>query len=485
MPFGCRVFFWFGYCFPCEVTDLIEEFDVLVLGSGEAGKYLAWTCAEAGHKTALVERRWVGGSCPNIACLPSKNVIYSAKVVSLMRRAEEFGVRECAPVVDMAGVRARKRRMVDGLVAVHEKRYASSGVELVMGQGKFVGPRTLEVALNGGGTRTLRGAKMIVSTGSRATVPDVPGMREAAPMTHIEALELDVVPGHLLVLGGGYIGLELAQAYARLGAKVTVLEHGERLLPKEDDDTFAEITAMCAREGIEVLTRVVVESVEGVSGDAVTLHGTLGGEAVAISGTHLLAAAGRTPNTDGIGLEAAGIALTERGFIQVNDRLETTAEHTWAVGDCAGSPQFTHAAFDDFRIVRANLEGGNRSAKGRLMPSVLFTDPEIAHVGLSENEARAAGKAYRLVKIPMAAVLRSRTLSEETGFLKALIDAESDAILGFTAVGVEAGEILGVVELAMRVGAPYTAVRDAVLPHPTMGEGLTVLFAAKPTLHGG
>lgn len=462
---------------------MTEDFDIVVLGSGEAGKYLAWTLAEGGLRTALVERRWIGGSCPNIACLPSKNVIHSAKVATLLRRGAEFGLPAMDAPVDMVGVRARKRRMVDALVQVHEKRYASSGVELVLGQGTFVAPRTLEVALNAGGTRTLRGAKVIISSGSRAAIPDVPGMREAAPLTHIEALELDVVPEHLLVLGGGYIGLEFAQAMCRFGAKVTVLDRNARLLPHEDDDAVAELEAMCQREGIDVLTSATIERVEGRSGTEITVHGVRGGEAFAVTGSHLLAAAGRLPNTDGLGLEAAGVDVTERGFIRVNDKLETTAADTFAVGDCAGTPQFTHAAFDDFRIVRDNLRGGNRSTSDRLMPSVLFTDPELAHVGLSEKDAKAQGIAYRLVKIPMAAVLRTRTLSEETGFLKALLHAENDTILGYTGVGVDAGEILSVVELAMRTGLPYTQIRDAVLPHPTMCEGLTVLFAQKPVLH--
>jgi len=443
---------------------VIEDFDVVVLGSGEAGKYLAWTLAESGLRTAMVERRWIGGSCPNIACLPSKNVIHSAKVATLMRHAPDFGLPDVDVRVDMVGVRARKRRMVDA-------------------QGTFVAPRTLEVVLNGGGTRTLRGAKVIISSGSRATIPDVPGLHEAVPMTHIEALELDVVPDHLLVLGGGYIGLELAQAMRRFGAKVTVLDRNERLLPHEDDDAVAELEAMCQREGIDVLTGATIQGVDGRNGTEVVVYGVRGGEEFSITGSHLLAAAGRTPNTDGIGLDTAGVELTERGFIRVNDKLETTTPDTFAVGDCAGSPQFTHAAFDDFRIVRDNLRGGNRSTRNRLMPFSLFTDPEFARVGLSEKEAREKGIAYRLVKIPMAAVLRSRTLGEETGFLKALLHAENDSILGFTAVGVEAGEILGVVELAMRTGAPYTAIRDAVLPHPTMVEGLTVLFAQKPVLH--
>jgi pyruvate/2-oxoglutarate dehydrogenase complex dihydrolipoamide dehydrogenase (E3) component len=461
---------------------MIEDFDVVVLGSGEAGKYLAWTCAEAGHRTAMIERRWIGGSCPNIACLPSKNVIHSARVLHLIRRAAEFGIGGCTPVVDMAGVRARKRGMVADLLAIHEKRYASSGTELVLGEGRFVAPRTIEVSMAGGATRTLRGEKVILSTGSRATIPDLPGMREAAPLTHIEALELDTVPEHLIVLGGGYVGLEFAQAMRRFGARVTVLERSPRILPREDDDAVAELIAMCGREGIDILTSVELQAVTGRSGEEITVRGSRAGSEFSLTGSHLLAAAGRTPNTGGIGLEIAGVQVNDRGFIAVNDRLETTAANTWAVGDCAGSPQFTHAAYDDHRIVRANMEGGNRSTRDRLMPFALFTDPEFARVGLSETEARGQGIPYRLVKIPMGAVLRTRTLSELTGFMKALIAADSDRILGFTAVGVEAGETLAIVELAMRTGTPYTTLRDAVLPHPTMGEGLTVLFNRTPAL---
>lgn len=262
---------------------MIEEFDVVVLGSGEAGKYLAWTLAESGLRTAMVERRWIGGSCPNIACLPTKNVIHSAKVASLMRRSAEFGLSAGEVHVDMEGVRARKRRMVDALVQVHQKRYTSSGTELVLGQGTFVAPRTLQVALSDGGSRTLRGAKVIFSTGSRATIPDLPGMKEAAPMTHIEALELDVVPDHLLVLGGGYIGLELAQAMRRFGARVTIVERNHRVLPREDDDAVAELTAMCQREGIDVVTGVELQRVEGRSGEEVSLFGMRDGAEFSIT----------------------------------------------------------------------------------------------------------------------------------------------------------------------------------------------------------
>jgi pyruvate/2-oxoglutarate dehydrogenase complex dihydrolipoamide dehydrogenase (E3) component len=458
----------------------IEEYDLVVLGSGEAGKYLAWTLAAEGKRAAVIERRYVGGSCPNVACLPSKNLIHSAKVASHVRRAGEFGVRTAGePVVDMAAVRARKREMVDGLIALHEHKFEASGAELVRGHGTFVAPRTVEVALATGGTRTLRGAAVVVSTGSRARVDDTPGLRAARPLTHVEALELDRVPDHLIVLGAGYIGLELAQAFRRFGSRVTILERNPDPISKEDPDVTAAVAELLRDEGIDLVAGVAVERVEGESGTGVHVHTARAGSPLVVEGTHLLAAGGRTPNTDGIGLDRAGIAVDARGHVRVDDRLRTSAEGVWAVGDCAGSPYFTHIAFDDFRVVRDTMAGRDRSTAGRQVPYCLFTDPELARVGLSEREAQDRKIPYRLAKIPMDRVLRSRTVSETRGFMKALIGPD-DRVLGFTMFGPEAGEVLPVVQMAIIAGLPYTAVRDAVLTHPTMAEGLNVLFAAVP-----
>ncbi len=452
-----------------------EEYDLVVLGSGEAGKFLAWTLAAEGKRAAVIERRYVGGSCPNIACLPSKNVIHSANVASYLRRGAEFGVPVLDGPVDMTAVRRRKRGMVEGLIELHQGKFRASGAELVMGSGLFTAPKTIEVALLDGGTRTLRGEVVVICTGSRARIDDTPGLRDAAPLTHIEALELDVVPPHLVVLGGGYVGLELAQAFRRLGSAVTVVDRNPALIHREDPDVTAAVAELFRDEGIEVVTSARLERVEGRSGSGVRLRVSDGRT---IEGTHLLVAGGRTPNTDGIGLEAAGVALTSSGHVRVNERLQTTVAGVWAVGDCAGSPHFTHIAYDDFRVVRDNLAGRDRVTTGRQVPSCLFTDPELARVGLSEREAQAQGIAYRLAKIPTAAVLRTRTLSETRGFLKALIEKEGDRILGFTAFAPGAGELLAPVQLAMAAGLPYTALRDAILTHPTVSEGLGVLFAA-------
>ncbi|MGO4563017.1 mercuric reductase [Rhizobiales bacterium 3FA27D7] len=460
-----------------------ERYDALVIGSGEGGKYLAWHLAQAGEKTAVVERRWVGGSCPNINCLPSKNEIWSAGIARMVGRAGEFGVTTGPVAVDMKKVLQRKRDMVDSLVAFHLERYKATGAELVMGTAHVVGPHTVEVSLNDGGTRRLAAEKLFLNLGTRASVPPVPGLAEARPLTHIEVLELDRVPDHLIVLGGGYVGLEFAQAYRRFGSRVTVIERGSRLAKREDEDVSREVQRILQAEGVELLLSAEVERVEGRSGNHVhVLVNTPDGQRM-VEGTDILVAAGRTPNTRGIGLEEAGIELTDRGYIRVNDRLETTAPNIWAIGECAGTPQFTHMSLDDFRAIRDNLKGGNRSTKDRMTPYCMFIDPPLARVGISEEEARAKGVAVRVAKLPTKAVLRTRTTSESEGFMKALVDAD-DRIIGFAMIGSEAGEVMAVVQTAMLAGLPHMALRDAILAHPTMAEGLNALFGNVPAKSG-
>jgi pyruvate/2-oxoglutarate dehydrogenase complex dihydrolipoamide dehydrogenase (E3) component len=460
-----------------------ERYEVLVLGSGEGGKYLAWHLARSGRRTAVVERRWIGGSCPNINCLPSKNEIWSAKVADLLRHAGQFGVVPGSLAIDMAQVRQRKRDMVEGLIAMHLDRYKASGAELIMGAGRFVEAKTLEVRLNDGGTRVLAGERVFLNLGTHASIPPIPGLTDAGPLTHIEVLELDRVPEHLVVLGGGYVGLEFAQAYGRFGSRVTIVEHGPQLLGREDPDVAAEIRRILSGEGIEILLAADVLRVEGRSGEAVRLRVRTAGGEQTIPGSDILAATGRTPNTAGIGLEVAGVELNSRGYIKVNDRLETSARDVWALGECAGSPQFTHVSFDDFRIIRDNLAGGSRSTRDRLIPYCLFTDPPLARVGLSEGEARQRGITVRVAILPMSAVLRTWTMGETAGFMKVLVEATGDRILGFTMIGPEAGEVMAAVQTAILGGLPYTVCRDAILTHPTMAEGLNALFAAIPAPH--
>jgi pyruvate/2-oxoglutarate dehydrogenase complex dihydrolipoamide dehydrogenase (E3) component len=455
----------------------IEHYRNVVIGSGEAGKILAWNLAKAGEKTAVVERSMIGGSCPNVACLPSKNVIYSAKAVSLVNPSTGLGVVTGPLKVDMAGVLRRKKRMIEGLAELHRNNFKTTGAELVMGEARFTEPKTVEVSLNAGGTRLLRGERVFLNVGTRATIPDVPGLADAKPLTHVEALNLERLPQHLVVLGGGYVGLEFAQATRRFGSRVTIIQRGARLLEREDPEVAEALLELMKDEGIEVSLQTDVLKVIGRSSHNVQLSLRKGTETGILDATDILVATGRTPNTDRLDAAKGGVELDARGYIRVNDRLETTASDVWATGDGAGSPQFTHVGYDDFRVVHANLTGGNRTTRGRLIPYCLFTDPELAHVGLSETEAAAKNIPYRLAKIPMSLVLRTRTLSQTRGFAKALIGAD-DRILGFTAFGAEASEMMAVVQTAMVGGMPYTALRDTIYTHPTAAEGLVSLFGS-------
>jgi pyruvate/2-oxoglutarate dehydrogenase complex dihydrolipoamide dehydrogenase (E3) component len=456
-----------------------EHFDVLVLGSGQGGKLLAWHMAQLGRRTAVVERRWVGGSCPNIACMPSKNEIWGARVAHLVHQAAQFGIVTGPVTTDMARVRQRKREMVEREVAFHLEKYKATGAELIMGSGRFVAPKTIEVHLNDGGARLLAGERVFLNIGTHAAIPDIPGLKAAEPLTHIEALELDYLPSHLAVLGAGYVGLEMAQAYRRFGSRVTVIEGGPRIMSREDSDVADEVQRVLSEEGIQFLVAAQMLTVEGRSGDKITMTLRTSSGDQRIAASDLLVAAGRIPNTAGIGLEAAGVETDTRGYIRVNERLETTASGVWAIGECAGSPQFTHASVDDFRIIRDNLAGGNRTTGNRLVPYCMFTDPLLAHVGLSEADAQRQGIAVRIAKLPMSAVLRTEATDEKQGFMKVLIGPD-DLILGFTMIGSEAGEVMAAVQTAMLARLPYQHLRDAVIAHLTMAEGLGPLLASVP-----
>jgi pyruvate/2-oxoglutarate dehydrogenase complex dihydrolipoamide dehydrogenase (E3) component len=458
-----------------------EEFDVVILGGGTGSTIAAWTFAAQGQRVAVIDRKYIGGSCPNIACLPSKNIIHSAKVASYVRKSEEFGIARDSVTVDMPAVRDRKRRMVSGLNELYLGNYKKTGAEFICGFGRFIGPRTVEVTLRDGTRRQLTGTNVIVSTGTRAVVESIPGLVDAQPLTHVEALELDVVPEHLLVIGGGYVGIELSQAMRRFGSRVSVIERNDRLLHREDPDVTEALRSLFGDEGIDTLLNAHIKRISGKSGESVRIVLEQNGVEKTLEGSHVLVASGRTPNTEGLGLESAGVELTDRGYLKVNERLQTTAPGVWAIGEVAGSPQFTHISIDDFRVVRDNLAGGNCVTIGRQVPFCLFTDPEFARVGLSENEAKAQGIAYRLFKIPMEVVLRARTISETRGFLKALVEINSDRILGFTAFAVDGGEIMSSVQIAMIAGLPYTGFRDVILTHPTLAEGLGALFSSEPT----
>jgi pyruvate/2-oxoglutarate dehydrogenase complex dihydrolipoamide dehydrogenase (E3) component len=456
-----------------------EHVDILILGSGQGGKLLAWHMGQLGHRTAVVERRWIGGSCPNIACMPSKNEVWSARVAYLAHHAGQFGTIAGPVETDMAAVRQRKCDMVNREIELHLRNYQATGVELIIGNGRFVAPMSVDVHLDDGGTRQLVGERVFLNIGTHAAVPAIPGLKAARPLTHIEVLELDRLPPHLIVLGSGYVGLEMAQAYRRFGSRVTVIEAGPRILTREDPDVADVVRQFLSEEGVQFVVSAETLGVTGRSGERVGVTVRTAGSEPTIEGSDILAATGRVPNTQGIGLEDVGIALDGRGYIRVNERLETSAPNVWALGECAGSPQFTHASVDDFRIIRDNLAGGNRSTRDRLVPYCLFTDPPLARVGLNESEARARGMSPRVARLPISSVLRTETTDEKRGFMKALVDA-NDRIVGFTMVGSEAGEVMAAVQTAMLANLPYPRLRDAVIAHLTMAEGLGLLFSNVP-----
>ena len=461
----------------------MSHYDILIIGSGEAGKFLGWTLASNGKRTGCIERKYLGGSCPNTACLPSKNFIHSASVVYDAAKADRDGLFSAnARNVNMSAVKKRKQQMVDGLVDMHASRFESTGLELIKGHGRFVGPKTIAVEGPEASGQNLTADTIVISTGSRTRIPSTPGLNEAQPLTHIELLDIELVPPHLAILGGGYIAFEFAQCMRRLGSQVTVITDSSRLLPREDEDVASALRSILEGEGVAFHTSTRITSVSGRSGTSVTLAGTSDADSsksVEITATHLLLATGRVPNTDDLDLEKAGIATTKTGHIDVDTHLRSSsAAGVFAVGDCAGSPHFTHVAYDDYRIVDSVLSAdGKRETTGRQVPYTLFTSPELARVGLSEAEVRSKGLGYRVAKLPMAAFLRTRTLGETDGFVKLLV-GDDDRILGFVALGSGAGELLPVVQLAMKEGLPYTSIADLVLTHPTLGEGLTALFGA-------
>ena len=454
-----------------------EHYDILAVGGGSAVKAVAIDMAKAGRRVALIERGLIGGSCINVACIPTKTLVRSAEVAHLARGAAAFGVATAGISVNMPGVQARTAGVVAGMVDGTWHLLRDSGCEVIVGEARFVGPREVEATLPDGGTRRLTAERIFLTLGTRAAIPAIPGLAEAAPLTHVEALRLDRLPEHLLVLGGGYIGLEMAHAFRRLGSAVTIVEQGPQLAAREDLDVAEAVQEIFRQDGIEIVLAAKATAVEGRSGDAVTLRLRQEGSDRVLRGTDLLVAAGRVPQTAGIGLEIAGVKVDARAFIEVDERLATSAPGIWALGEAAGSPMFTHVAHDDARVAISVILGGDRTTRSRLVPYVVFTDPELARVGLSEADAQRQGLAVRVVRLPMSGVPRARTLSQTRGFMKAVIDKASDRILGFAMLGAHAGEVMSVVQVAMLGGLPFTVLRDGIIAHPTMAEGLNLLFA--------
>lgn len=453
----------------------IEDVDLLVVGGGKAGKSLAMDRAKAGWRVVMVERDKIGGTCINVACIPTKALVGSARNLLTARHAAEMGVEvDGDPAVDLDRLRAHKDGVVGGMVSAHVRMFADSGMEFILGAGRFVGRRTVEIHADDGAVRVVRGRDVVVNTGTTPAVPDLPGVAEAQVWNSETILHLERVPETLMILGGGYVGCEFASMFAVFGTRVTLLHGNDHLLPREDPDVAGQVADVLTGQGVDVRLGARANSVrrEGGYGDVVV---TLA-DGSEVRAQELLVATGRTPVTADLGLDTAGVELTDRGVVAVDDHLRTTADHVWAAGDVAGSPQFTHASWSDFRVLRANLTGRDAATTGRLVPYTVFITPELARVGLTETEARARGHDVAVARLPVSAIPRAKTVHGTVGTWKAVVDAETDQILGVALLGPDSGEVISAVQMAMLGHLPYRQVRDAVITHPTMGEGLNLLF---------
>jgi len=456
-----------------------ERFDAVIIGTGQSGKPLAGALGAAGWKTAVVERQYVGGTCINVGCTPTKTMVASARVAYLARRAADYGVQGCEAIrVDMAAVRARKQSVVEQFRESGERSLRGTpNVDLVFGEASFVDRGTVRVALSAGGERLLAAPKVVINTGGRPAVPPIPGLGSVRALDSSSIMELDTVPDHLVVLGGGYIGLEFSQMFRRYGARVTIVNRDDRLIPREDPDVSAEVEKILVEEGIEIVNRAGVARIDG--GSDVQLQLDVPGGPRRIVGTHLLVAVGRVPNTERLNLPAADLATDKSGYIPTNGRLETAVPGVYAIGDVKGGPAFTHISYDDYRVLRANLlEGGAATIEGRYVPNTMFIDPQLATIGLNETEAKRRGIDYRLARLPMASVARAIEVGETRGFMKALVDPGSRQILGCTVLGIEGGELMAMIEIAMLGKFPYPTLKDAIFAHPTLAESLNNLFAS-------
>jgi pyruvate/2-oxoglutarate dehydrogenase complex dihydrolipoamide dehydrogenase (E3) component len=453
------------------------HYGAVVIGSGQGGNPLAQVLAQSGRRTALVEREHVGGTCINEGCTPTKTMIASARVAYLDRRSAEYGIADDPVTVDMIRVRQRKRKIVESFRNGGERRLEKAGVDLIRGEATFAAPKELEVRLSEGGTSRLSADAVFINVGARPSAPPIGGLDSMPTLNSTTIMELDEVPEHLLVLGGGYVGLEFAQMFRRFGSEVTMVQRGPQLLSREDADVAEAVAEVLRDDDVEVLLRTsALRAGRGDGGIQLTVH-TPEGECT-LSGSHLLAATGRTPNTDTLNPEAAGVETDERGYIKVDERLKTNVEGVWALGDVKGGPAFTHISYDDFRIIRTNLlEGGDATTAGRLIPYTVFTDPQLGRVGLSEQDARDQGLDVHVAKMPMSNVTRALEVSEPRGMMKAVVDAGTGRILGAAVLGLEGGEITAMLQIAMIGGVPYTTLRDGIFAHPTLAESLNILFA--------
>ncbi|MCG8350847.1 MAG: mercuric reductase [Chloroflexales bacterium] len=455
-------------------------YDAVVIGAGQAGVPLARSLAQSGRKTALIEREHVGGTCINEGCTPTKTMVASARIAYLARRAADYGVQTGPVSIDMLKVRQRKRDIVESFRGGSERRIEQTDqLDMLMGEANFSGPKTLEVQLNDGTRRQISADLIFINAGARPSNPPIEGIEQVETLDSTSIMELDHVPEHLLVLGGGYIGLEFGQMFRRFGSRVTIVQRGAQLLSREDDDIAAEVAKIMREDGIEVLLNTSALRVARGSAGGIALTVRTPNDTSTIEGTQLLLAVGRAPNTERLNLAAAGVETDKRGFIKTNERLETNVPGIYALGDIKGGPAFTHISYDDFRIIRSNLhESGSATISERLTPYAVFIDPQLGRIGLSEQEAREQGRNIRIATMPMEYVARALEVDEARGLMKVIVDAGSKQILGAAILGLEGGEIMAVLQVAMMGRLPYTALRDGIFAHPTLAESLNNLFAA-------
>ena len=458
--------------------DSATHYDAIVIGAGQAGGPLAGALARAGRRSALIERVHIGGTCINEGCTPTKTMVASARVAYLARRAADYGVRAGSVTVDMAAVRRRKRAIVASFRSGSESRIqATAGLDLLIGEARFIAPNAVEVR-SADGPRSLSAPLIFINTGGRPTRPALPGIDSVPTLDSTSIMELGELPEHLLVLGGGYIGLEFGQMFRRFGSRVTVVQRASQLAPREDADVSEEIRRILCQDGVEVLLNTKAASVAPAGDGRIRLAVQNGGDERTLVASHLLLATGRSPNTEALNLRAAGVETDKSGFITVNERLETSVPGVYALGDVKGGPAFTHISYDDFRIIRTNvLEGGHATTRDRLVPNTVFIDPQLGRIGLSETEAREQGRKIQVATMPMSYVARALEMDEPRGFMKAIVDTDTGLILGAAVLGVEGGEIMAALQVAMMGKLHHTALRDAVFAHPTLAESFNNLFA--------
>jgi pyruvate/2-oxoglutarate dehydrogenase complex dihydrolipoamide dehydrogenase (E3) component len=457
-----------------------QHYDAVVIGAGQAGVPLSQALARSGRRTALIERQHVGGTCINEGCTPTKTMVASAKTAYVDRRSADYGVHNGPVAVDMLEVRGRKRAMVDSFRNSNLRRIeATDGLDLIAGEASFTGPKALAVRTNDNQDLELGADNVFINAGARPANPPIEGLDNVPALNSTSIMELDVLPEHLLVLGGSYVGLEFAQMFRRFGSEVTVVELGRQLMGREDADIAEAVAGILREDGIEVLLEAKTRlAAQDDTTKIILTVDTSEGERT-LEGTHLLVAAGRPPNTETLNLGAAGIETDRRGFIKANECLETSVPGVYALGDVKGGPAFTHISYDDFRIIRTNLlEGGSATIADRPVPYTMFTDPQLGRIGLSEQDAREQGRDVRIATIPMTYVTRAVEMGETRGFMKAVVDAETAQILGCAVLGIEGGEIMAMIQIAMMGNLPYTVLRDAVFAHPTLSESLNTLFSS-------